>query len=134
VLTGDSLFVNSAGRPTSSAVAGRKELAEQLFHTLRDFYLKLDDGVIIYPTHGQGSPCGEDIGDRLSSTIGYERRFNPFLQFPDVKSFTKYALTAAAPIPTYYPLMLEVNTKGPVVLGNLPPVPGLPPQILSGSH
>lgn len=127
VLTGDSLFVNSAGRPDLLG-SGEKELAEQLFHTLHDFYLKLNDGVIIYPTHGQGSPCGEDIGDRLSSTIGYERRFNAFLQFDNATRFTQYTLADAAPIPTYYPLMLTVNTKGPAVLGNLPPVRGLPPK------
>lgn len=128
VLTGDSLFVNSAGRPDLLGSRREKELAEQLFHTLHDFYLKLGDGVIIHPTHGQGSPCGEDIGDRLSSTIGYERRFNAFLQFDDAKSFTKHALTVSSPIPTYYPWMGALNTKGPVVLGNLPPVRGLPPE------
>lgn len=128
VLTGDSLFVSSAGRPDLLGKSREQELAEQLFHTLHDFYLTLNDGVIIYPTHGQGSPCGEDIGDRLSSTIGYERRFNAFLQFKNAISFVKFALTAAAPIPTYYPLMKTVNTKGPVVLGNLPPVRGLPPK------
>jgi hydroxyacylglutathione hydrolase len=62
VLTGDSLFVASAGRPDLLGKKWEKRLAEQLFHTLRDFYLKLDDGVIIYPAHGQGSPCGADIG------------------------------------------------------------------------
>ena len=87
VLTGDSLFVSSAGRPDLLGSGQAKTLAEQQFHTLRDFYLKLDDGVIICPAHGHGSPCGADIGDRLSSTIGYERRFNAFLQFFDVKNF-----------------------------------------------
>ncbi|SMP73567.1 MBL fold metallo-hydrolase [Desulfonatronum lacustre] len=128
VLTGDSLFVSSAGRPDLLGRSREKELAEQLFHTLHDFYLKLDDGVIIYPTHAQGSPCGEDIGDRLRSTIGYERRFNAFLQFDNAESFIKHALAGASPIPTYYPLMKTLNTKGPMVLGNLPPVRGLPPK------
>ncbi|MDZ7581681.1 MAG: rhodanese-like domain-containing protein [Deltaproteobacteria bacterium] len=128
VLTGDSLFVSSAGRPDLLGNAQAKKLAEQQFHTLRDFYLKLADGVIIYPAHGHGSPCGADIGDRLSSTIGYERRFNAFLQFEDVKSFTDYALSTAPPTPTYYPRMKKVNAKGPEVLGNLPKVRGLPPK------
>ena len=126
VLTGDSLFVSSAGRPDLLGNAQAKKLAEQQFHTLRDFYLKLDDGVIIFPAHGHGSPCGADIGDRLSSTIGYERRFNAFLQFQDVKSFTDYALSTAPPAPTYYPRMKKLNAKGPEVLGNLPKVRGLP--------
>ena len=128
VLTGDSLFVNSAGRPDLLGSSETKELAEKQFHTLRDFYLKLPDSVIIYPAHGHGSPCGADIGDRLESTIGYERRFNPFLQFQDVKSFTDYALSTAPPVPKYYPLMKKINAKGPEVLGNLPRVPGLPPK------
>src|SRR6266550_7829066 len=128
ILTGDSLFVSSAGRPDLLGSDHTKELAEKQFHTLRDFYLKLPDHVMIYPNHGAGSPCGADIGARLSSTIGYERKFNKFLQFPDVKSFTDYALTSAPPVPKYYPLMKKVNAKGPEVLGNLPRVPGLPPK------
>jgi hydroxyacylglutathione hydrolase len=129
VLTGDSLFVSSAGRPDLLGNAQAKKLAEQQFETLRDFYLKLDDGVIIYPAHGHGSPCGADIGDRLSSTIGYERRFNDFLQFQDVNTFTDYALSTAPPAPTYYPRMKKVNAKGPAILGNLPTVNALPPKL-----
>src|SRR2546426_173610 len=128
VLTGDSLFVSSAGRPDLLGEKHTRQLAEQQFHTLRDFYLKLPDHVMIYPNHGSGSPCGADIGDRLSSTIGYERKFNKFLQFDDVKQFTDYALATAPPVPKYYPVMKKVNAKGPEVLGNLPRVPGLPPK------
>ena len=85
ILTGDSLFVSSAGRPDLLGEKHTKLLAEQQFRTLRDFYLKMPDHVMIYPNHAAGSPCGADIGARLTSTIGYERKFNKFLQFPDVK-------------------------------------------------
>lgn len=128
VLTGDSLFVSSAGRPDLLGASETEKLAGQQFHTLRDFYLKLPDSVIIYPGHGSGSPCGADIGDRLSSTIGYERPFNPFLQFDDVKAFTQYAVSTAPPVPRYYPVMKKVNAEGPKILGGLPGVPGLPPK------
>src|SRR2546427_8805201 len=128
ILTGDSLFVSSAGRPDLLGEKHTKQLAEQQFHTLRDFYLKLPDHVMIYPNHGAGSPCGADIGARLTSTIGYERRHNKFLQFDDVQKFTKYALETAPPVPKYYPVMKKVNAKGPDILGNLPRVPGLPPK------
>jgi len=128
VLTGDSLFVSSAGRPDLLGDDHTKELAEKQFHTLRDFYLKLPDHVVIYPNHGAGSPCGADIGERLSSTIGYERKFNKFLQFGDAKSFTDYAIKTAPPVPHYYPVMKKLNAKGPEILGNLPRVPALPPN------
>ncbi|MGK7864829.1 MBL fold metallo-hydrolase [Falsiroseomonas sp. E2-1-a4] len=128
VLTGDSLFVSSAGRPDLLGEDESQKLAEQQFHTLRDFYMALPDGVLIYPAHGAGSPCGADIGDRLESSIGYERQHNAFLQFEDVPSFTEYALSTAPPVPRYYPLMKQVNARGPEILGNLPRVPGLPPK------
>jgi hydroxyacylglutathione hydrolase len=128
VLTGDSLFVSSAGRPDLLGADQTERLAAQQFKTLRNFYLKLPDHVMIYPNHGAGSPCGADIGQRLSSTIGYERKFNKFLQFPDVKSFTEHAIKTAPPVPHYYPVMKKLNAKGPEVLGGLPRVPGLPPK------
>jgi hydroxyacylglutathione hydrolase len=133
ILTGDSLFVSSAGRPDLLGEKHTKELAEKQFHTLRDFYLKLPDHVMIYPNHGAGSPCGADIGDRLSSTIGYERKFNRFLQFADVKSFTDYALSSAPPVPKYYPVMKKINAQGPEILGNLPRVHALPPKAFKES-
>jgi hydroxyacylglutathione hydrolase len=128
ILTGDSLFVSSAGRPDLLGEEHTKQLAEQQFRTLHDFYLTMPDHVMIYPNHGAGSPCGADIGDRLTSTIGYERRFNTFLQFDEVQKFTEYALATAPPVPKYYPVMKKVNAQGPQVLGNLPRVPGLPPK------
>lgn len=128
ILTGDSLFVSSAGRPDLLGDKHTKQLAEQQFHTLRDFYLKMPDHVMIYPNHGAGSPCGADIGARLSSTIGYERKFNRFLQFEDVNAFTDYALSSAPPVPHYYPVMKRINAKGPEIMGNLPRVPALPPK------
>ncbi|PYL15829.1 MAG: MBL fold metallo-hydrolase, partial [Verrucomicrobia bacterium] len=128
ILTGDSLFVSSAGRPDLLGEKHTKQLAEQQFHTLRDFYLKMPDHIMIYPNHGAGSPCGADIGARLTSTIGYERRHNKFLQFDEVKKFTDYALATAPPVPTYYPRMKKVNANGPEVLGSLPRAPGLPPK------
>jgi len=126
VLTGDSLFVNSAGRPDLLGSSETEELTRKLFETLRGFYLALPDSVSIYPAHGHGSPCGADIGDRLESTVGYERKFNPYLQFTDFEKFKEHALNSAPPVPKYYPRMKKVNAKGPEVLGNLPRVPGLP--------
>jgi hydroxyacylglutathione hydrolase len=126
VLTGDSLFVNSAGRPDLLGSSETEELTKKLFDTLRGYFLALPDSVSIFPAHGHGSPCGADIGDRLESTIGYERKFNPYLQIADFEKFKEHALGSAPPVPTYYPLMKKVNAKGPEVLGNLPRVPALP--------
>mgnify|MGYP002623434765 FL=1 len=128
VLTGDSLFVGSAGRPDLIGEEETEELTEKLFHTLQDYYLKLDDGVIIYPCHGAGSACGADIGERPMSTIGYERRTNDFLQYDDFDKFKQFVKEGAPPVPQHYPILKKVNAKGPEPIGSAPTVPGLPPE------
>lgn len=129
VLTGDSLFVNSAGRPDLLGSGETEELTKKLFHTLRDYFLTLPDSVMIFPAHGHGSPCGADIGDRLQSTIGHERKFNSYLQIADFEKFKEHAIGSAPPVPAYYPRMKKLNAKGPEILGNLPRVPALPPEV-----
>ncbi len=127
VFSGDSLFVNSAGRPDLMGDDQAAGLAEQLHDTLYTFYCAFDGDVIIYPGHGKGSPCGAEIGDRLTSTIGYERKFNPFLQLHDQMAFEEYVLSTAPPEPTYYKRMKKLNAAGPEVLGRLPLLRGLAP-------
>jgi hydroxyacylglutathione hydrolase len=97
VLTGDSFCVGSAGHPGHLVNGQGRKLVEQQFNTLRNFYLKLNDNVIVYPAHGNCTLCGEVFSQRLSSTIGYEWRFNSFFQFYDVTSFTDYVLSSIFP-------------------------------------
>ena len=127
VFSGDSLFVGSAGRPDILGGDETETLSEALYHTLYDYYLKLDDFVTIYPGHGAGSACGADIGDRLISTIGYERRTNSFLRFPDLQAFKEYVIGDAPPVPWHYPELKKVNAAGPDIMDRLPTIPALPP-------
>lgn len=120
VLSGDAFFVDSVGRPDLLGDHQTDELTEKLFHTVRDVFMALPDDVIVYPCHGAGSACGPDIGDRMSSTIGYERRFNSYAQISDLKTFKNAILNDAPPVPTHYPRMKKVNAEGPEVLRNLP--------------
>lgn len=122
VLSGDAFFVDSVGRPDLLGDDQTEDLTEKLFHTVRDVFMALPDDVILYPCHGAGSACGPDIGDRMSSTIGYERRFNSYAQIQELEEFKQAIQGDAPPVPTHYPRMKEVNAKGPEVLRNLPRV------------
>ena len=77
VLTGDCLFVGDAGRPDLAVEA--QEGAEGQFHSLRRL-TELGDGVEVFPGHVAGSLCGAAMSSKASTTIGFERRFNPQLQ------------------------------------------------------
>ncbi len=127
VFTGDSLFVGSAGRPDLLGDEETEQLTEDLWETLYEYFLQLEDYVIVFPGHGAGSACGADIGDRLQSTIGYERRTNKFLKFPDFKSFRKFVVDDAPPAPSHYPKLKKVNATGPQIMDRLPTIPGFAP-------
>lgn len=126
VFSGDSLFVDSVGRPDLLGDDETQKLAEQLYDTMLGFYAKLDDSVELYPGHGAGSACGPEIGDRKSSSLGYEKKHNKFLQPQEKEAFVDAVLGSAPPVPFYYPKMKKVNARGPETFGDLPPVPALP--------
>jgi hydroxyacylglutathione hydrolase len=111
VLTGDSLFVGDAARP-DLAVAGAVG-AEGLFHSLRRL-LELPDGVEVYPGHVAGSLCGKAMSSKASTTIGFERRFNPMLALTEVDAFIAESASVAAPKPPNLQHIVGLN-HGPFV-------------------
>ncbi|HEY7794570.1 MAG TPA: MBL fold metallo-hydrolase, partial [Gaiellaceae bacterium] len=96
VLTGDSLLVGDAARP--DLAIGAREGAEGLFHSLQRL-LELPDGVELFPGHVAGSLCGKSMSSKGSSTIGFERRFNPMLQLDTEADFVAEAAGTSAPKP-----------------------------------
>ncbi len=77
VVTGDTLFVGAVGRPD---LAGReREMAGQLYDSLQGKLLGLPADLEIYPGHQAGSVCGAGLSGKPSSTLGFEKRWNPTL-------------------------------------------------------
>jgi hydroxyacylglutathione hydrolase len=116
VLTGDSLFVGDAGRPDLAVEA--HEGAEGLFHSLRRL-VELGDGVEVFPGHVAGSLCGAAMSSKASTTIGFERRFNPALQ-GELADFLDARLGPQPPRPPNMERIVELNRDG--LLGAQPPL------------
>ena len=77
VVTGDTLFVGAVGRPD---LAGQeREMAGILYDSLHNKLLGLPDELEIYPGHQAGSVCGAGLSGKPSSTLGFEKRWNPGL-------------------------------------------------------
>lgn len=91
VFTGDTLFVGDVGRPDLHGSA--EKLYESVYHKL----LKLPDTVEVFPTHYAGSVCGKALSPKPNSTIGFERRFNPALQFNSKQEFVDF-VTSDLPV------------------------------------
>jgi hydroxyacylglutathione hydrolase len=112
VLSGDALFVGDSGRP-DLAVAG-EEGAATLYRSLHERLGALDNGVELFPGHVAGSLCGRGMSAKASSTMGFERRFNPMLAEMTVAQFVELANTDLAPKPPTMARIVELN-RGPLL-------------------
>jgi glyoxylase-like metal-dependent hydrolase (beta-lactamase superfamily II) len=77
VLTGDTMFVGAVGRPDLPGQA--RENAAQIYDSIHDKLLGLPDDLEVFPAHFSGSMCGANMSGKPSSTIGFEKRWNPML-------------------------------------------------------
>lgn len=122
LFTGDFLFVGDVGRPDLLGEEARQELAHQLYASVFEKLPGLPDMTEIFPAHGAGSLCGKAIGSRRSSTVGYERRFNPSLREKPEPEWTRSLLDQMPLAPPYFGRMKRVNKEGPPIIG--PELPG----------
>jgi hydroxyacylglutathione hydrolase len=117
VLTGDSLFVGDSARP-DLAVEPREGAAD-LFESLRRL-AELPDGVEVFPGHVAGSLCGAGMSSKVSTTIGFERRFNNALTIDDPDRFVEMSIGGSALRPPNMERIVELN-RGAFV-GTQPPL------------
>ena len=117
LFSGDTLFIGDCGRPDLRESGGdenaeRIHLSRQMYHSLRDKLMKLDDEVILYPAHGAGTLCGKALSEANSSTIGAEKISNWSLIDMSEDEFVS-ELNANQPfIPAYFSYNVAMNKKG----------------------
>jgi hydroxyacylglutathione hydrolase len=127
VLGGDSLFIGDVARP-DLAVEPREGAAE-MFRSLHERLLSLDDEVEIWPGHLGGSLCGGSAIDlKTSSTIGFERRHNPALAIPEMTEFVESAVSSLGDRPPNVEQIVDLN-RGPLVDDFGTPAPLTPYEV-----
>lgn len=124
IFTGDFIFVGTVGRPDlleeAAGIMDTKEPgARQQYANIQRFK-QLPDYLQIWPGHGAGSACGKGLGSIPSTTLGYEKLFNPAFQFDDEAAFVSWLLDSQPEAPYYFAQMKRVNREGPALLGDLP--------------
>lgn len=129
VFCGDTLFVGDVGRPDLFP-GNAEELANALHTSLHEELLSLPDFCEVYPAHGAGSLCGRSIDMKQTSTIGYERRYNPALLISDRDEFVRSLITNMPEAPDHFSRCSAVNRTGPELISKLPqPVPLTPAKV-----
>ena len=102
VLTGDTLFSGGVGRPDLLGAGAEVAQAERLYESLHGALLRLPDHIEVFPAHFGGAACGKGLSGKPSSTIGFERRFNPALQRGSKADFVEFVLEGLPPQPDVF--------------------------------
>jgi hydroxyacylglutathione hydrolase len=112
VLTGDTLFSGGVGRPDLLGHGAEASQAEQLYDSLHGKLLTLPDHIEVYPAHFGGAACGKGLSGKPGTTIGFERRFNPALQFASKSEFVQFVLADLPPQPDAFAENRRRNLAG----------------------
>lgn len=123
LLTGDTLFVGDAGRPDLTASEEHQQQKERVLalearqaaltlHASLQRLLTLPDDLELYPAHFAGSACGRTMSGKPSSTLGFERRFNPALQPRSPEDFVTFMLADLPPAPPQHREIRAANQQG----------------------
>jgi hydroxyacylglutathione hydrolase len=114
VLTGDALLVGDAGRPDLHAHGDQtvEEMAGALYRSLTERLLVLPDHLALYPAHYSGSVCGRGLSANPASTVGFERRHNPALQFHTEEAFVEALTKDIPPAPDGQAAIVVANRTG----------------------
>ncbi|MCE5317587.1 MAG: MBL fold metallo-hydrolase [Parachlamydia sp.] len=113
LFSGDLLFVGGVGRPDLLGEEAFQTLSRQLYQSLFTKLADLPDYVEIYPAHGAGSLCGKAMSDRTTSTLGYERSFNPSLQPKPEEAWIAALKNQMPAAPRHYQFVKRLNVEGP---------------------
>jgi hydroxyacylglutathione hydrolase len=106
VLTGDTLFVGTVGRPDLPGAL--EQSARNLYRSVRRL-LALPGHTEIYPTHFAGSACGEGMSGKPMSTVAFEKRFNPVLSIISEDAFVAALTSELSPPPAGMEAILRQN-------------------------
>jgi len=118
-LTGDTLFVGDIGRPDLVGVEAARGLADNMYESLFEKILPLDDSLLIFPGHGAGSLCGKSIGSMRTTTLGFERKHSDALAPRERDEFVEFATSGLPEQPGNHKRIKSMNRLGPKPLGTV---------------
>jgi hydroxyacylglutathione hydrolase len=130
LFTGGALIVGGAARTDLLGADLAGSLAHRSYDSIHNKLLRFPDDVSVYPTHGAGSFCAAPTVSERSTTIGRERQWNPLVHALEETEFVHLISSDLPSYPAYFKHLRQVNQSGPSLLGGIPELKPLPPELL----
>ena len=105
LFTGDTLFLESVGRPDLADHA--EEFAHALYRSLHEVVLTLSDDLLIFPAH-YGESVEVRFGELVTRRLGELRRTLPALAYDETK-FVQWAVARVTDRPPNYKEIVRFN-------------------------
>ncbi len=121
LFSGGSLLVGSVARTDLIDPNETESLTRRMFRSLQEVLAPLPDDLAVYPTHGFGSFCSAGTSGSRITTLGAERKNNPYLHTRDEDRFVRLLLGSLGTYPAYYRQLRARNRQGPRLYGPDPP-------------
>jgi glyoxylase-like metal-dependent hydrolase (beta-lactamase superfamily II) len=102
-LVGDTLLVGSPGRADFY-----EQGPEELYHSIFDKLLKLQDELVLYPSHF-GPKHG--LPEAMMTTLGHEKRSDEALSLRNQHDFVRYMTEGWPPKPHGWEAIVAANTR-----------------------
>jgi len=114
IFTGDTLFLESVGRPDLADEA--VDYAHHLYHSLHERVLPLDDDITVFPAHfGQGVEVHR--GEFVAKKLGSLRTALPALAL-DEQAFVDWAVANVKDRPGNYQQIVRINVGQDTIEGD----------------
>jgi hydroxyacylglutathione hydrolase len=131
IFTGDTLFIGDVGRPDLvqklKPEITPQYLAGQLFNSLRNKVMPLNDSITVYPGHGAGSACGKSMSRETQDTLGHQKRTNYALRADMTREqFIHEVTDGLVEPPQYFTANVVMNITGGI--------PGIDELVTKGTH
>jgi hydroxyacylglutathione hydrolase len=114
IFTGDALFVGDVGRSDLLGDENLQDLAKLSFVTVQKFGA-LEEHILVFPSHTNGSFCGATLQKQPFSTIGIEKRTNRAFQ-KSREEYLENVISKKIETPQFFKKMAKINIDGPTIL------------------
>jgi hydroxyacylglutathione hydrolase len=120
LFTGDILFIGDIGRPDLLGEENLEVLAAHSYSSSRKLW-DMEEGIIVLPSHTQGSLCGKNLSKRTFSTIGIEKKANNSFALcqKEKVDYIDNLMEQKIETPHFFKKMAGMNIEGPILIEDL---------------